>query len=686
MPKPAAFPCMAYQIIILVFALLLPLLCWGEEEKDSPKLTTLETIVIKAAKTDNSFETGDVDLEQTPGFFTIINREAFEGKMSDLSEVIEKEAGIQVRQTGGMGSFSSVSLRGSTSEQVMIYLDGILLNDASGGGVDLSNISLSDVASIEIFQGNTPIQFGKASIGGVINIKTLRPENGINGHASCGYGAFNTKKASAMVNYTKNKLSVLVSAELMDTDGDFEFNNTNGTLWTTEDDEWEDRENAQVEQYNVLGKIGYRLGDSGRIDFMNQWFKKNQGVPNWKNSSRNNASLDSQRNISTLKLTMDNLTDLHINTATTLELSRLEEEYKDLQGYVGLGKQHDLNTTTKYGISSYAEMLTAHNTFIFSVDIKHETYEPEDLIDTSGDGDSDRTTGIIGTEDTLFLLNDRLSITPAVRFMAVDSNFNTSSSSSLTSTSTQENNSDDFYCSPQLGARYQLFSAITLKSNIARYVREPSLYELFGDRGFFLGNSELEAEKGTNVDAGLEGNFTVPSDLVSDCSFSFVYFHSKVDNIITRVYDARGVGKAQNIASSTISGVETKMSSHFLKYFTFSCSMTWQDTNNESDVSAFKNKKLPGRYEKSFMARLEVKWWKIKAYTEYLTDKGMYYDSANLLEAPDKETINIGASVLLSETLSLLAEVTNIQDNHYEDFYRYPLPGMAWYFSVKYMF
>ena len=41
-------------------------------------------------------------------------------------------------------------------------------------GVDLSNISLSDVESIEIYRGISPANFGKASIGGVVNIKTLR--------------------------------------------------------------------------------------------------------------------------------------------------------------------------------------------------------------------------------------------------------------------------------------------------------------------------------------------------------------------------------------------------------------------------------------------------------------------------------------------------------------------------------
>jgi hypothetical protein len=47
-----------------------------------------------------------VDKGQTPAFFSVLTREHFEGKIENLSEVIEKESGIQVRQSGDLRSFS----------------------------------------------------------------------------------------------------------------------------------------------------------------------------------------------------------------------------------------------------------------------------------------------------------------------------------------------------------------------------------------------------------------------------------------------------------------------------------------------------------------------------------------------------------------------------------------------------
>ena len=202
------------------------------------RAVTLDTVVVTAKK-QGPLVTGDVDMESTPVFTSIIKREAFEGKTESLANIIEKETGVQVRQSGGLGSFSSVSLRGASSDQVMVYLDGILLNDASGGGVDLSNIALSDVESIEIYKGMTPVNFGKASVGGAVNIRTLRSKEGIGGNAIIGYGSFNTLKAGAMINQKISDFDYLISCDYLTTDNDYEILNDNGTEYNPDDDKWE---------------------------------------------------------------------------------------------------------------------------------------------------------------------------------------------------------------------------------------------------------------------------------------------------------------------------------------------------------------------------------------------------------------------------------------------------------------
>ena len=72
---------------------------------------SLAPIIVTARSGDDSYQTGDVNTSVSPVFYHKINRSEFEGKIEDLSEVIKKQAGVQVRQTGGLGSFSSDALQ-----------------------------------------------------------------------------------------------------------------------------------------------------------------------------------------------------------------------------------------------------------------------------------------------------------------------------------------------------------------------------------------------------------------------------------------------------------------------------------------------------------------------------------------------------------------------------------------------
>ncbi|MBN64178.1 MAG: hypothetical protein CME20_22695 [Gemmatimonadetes bacterium] len=53
--------------------------------------------------------------------------------MTNLADTLRDQTGVQIRQSGGLGSNSAVSIRGSSSKQVQVYLDGMLLNDLAPG-------------------------------------------------------------------------------------------------------------------------------------------------------------------------------------------------------------------------------------------------------------------------------------------------------------------------------------------------------------------------------------------------------------------------------------------------------------------------------------------------------------------------------------------------------------------------
>ena len=669
----------------------------------------LDTVVVTATSSDEAFRTGDVDLENTPISVSVIQREAFEGRTENLAEVIEKEVGVQVRQSGGLGSYSTVSLRGSSGDQVMVFLDGILINDASGGGVDLSTIALSDVQSIEIYRGITPVNFGKSSIGGVVNIRTIRATpSGDSGDGSendqgqsgstvgkqtmfskavasltAGYGSFNTRKISGLINHKPGKWDYLISADHLSSDNDFEFLNDNGTQWNKADDRWEERNNAEVIQTNLLAKAGYDLSETLRLDGMNQFFKKDQGIPMWNNKDWTDAAFNTIRNITTLGLTADDISSLHLNTRTQLSYTWKEEEYDDRGGHIGLGQQHNTYTTSRLGADLFAEWLSDYHSVIASVNVMREEYETEDHLKPKNPQDSNRTTGSIGIQDSLFLFGERLVVTPGFRFTWLQDELK--SAESVWGSTLDERTRNETYLTPQIGLKYAVTDALTFRSNLAQYVREPSFFELFGDRGLIMGNPDLMEEEGINFDVGVEWNLWNPSPQVERFTLNATWFRNDVDNLISQVYDARGVGRSENISGALIQGVELGVTLEFLKYFRAVLNATWQDPENESDVKAFNGKALPGHFEASSLGRLEMRYKKMTLYGEYLQDRKMYYDTANLLEAEDKEVVNIGISTVWNRTKVSL-EGKNMTDDNYEDFNGYPSPGRSFYLSLKYDF
>ena len=600
--------------------------------------------------------------------------------MEDLSEVIEKNAGVQVRQSGGLGSFSTISLRGCSSQQVMVFLDGILLNDASGGGVDLSNISISDIDAIEIFRGMTPIHFSKASIGGAVNIRTMRSKRGLKASITTGYGSFNSRKIAGFLNHKPGRGDYLICVDYLASDNDFTFLNNNGTFWNEDDDKEERRNNAQMEQKNLLAKFGFDLTTDVRVDLANNRFAKKQGFPSWDNNKNTQTSLTTERNISTLKLTIDNIGRYTLNSFTTINYSQKKEEYDDRQGHIGLGSQHNEYTTERLEGSFFLEFFNTSHPANFKLDLQREIYNSEDLLKKKNPFHCARILYALGLQKNYGLFQDSLYFIPTLRYTFIKDELKEDINAETKQL--ERKSRDKTYFSPHLGIKYVPLEWATFKTNIGRYCREPSFFELFGDRGFFIGNEELQEEKGTNFDAGFEIHHTKQNYPVNLFSSTTAYCNQDVDDLITFVYDAQGVGRAVNISKAKIHGIEAEIKMHFLKNFRFIGNYTKQETKNLSQVSASYGKKLPGIFENSYMGKIEFIFKGLKLYCEEVVEEGMYYSEDNFLKAGNKREINAGLSFLFHSML-LTFEAKNLKDAHYEDFNGYPLPGRSFYGSLK---
>lgn len=93
----------------------------------------------------------------------------------DLGELLQTTPGLVVTQTGGPGSASHVSIRGSGSNEVLVLIDGVPLNSAISGEADLSRVSLESVQRVTVRKGALSARYGSGALAGVIEVQTRRP-------------------------------------------------------------------------------------------------------------------------------------------------------------------------------------------------------------------------------------------------------------------------------------------------------------------------------------------------------------------------------------------------------------------------------------------------------------------------------------------------------------------------------
>ena len=76
--------------------------------------------------------------------------------------------GLDVVQSGGPGAVTSLFLRGTSSTQTLVLVDGVTLNSPYFGGTDLSALSTANVERVEVVRGPFSALYGSEAIGGVV--------------------------------------------------------------------------------------------------------------------------------------------------------------------------------------------------------------------------------------------------------------------------------------------------------------------------------------------------------------------------------------------------------------------------------------------------------------------------------------------------------------------------------------
>ena len=98
----------------------------------------------------------------------------------NVGEALEGSPSTQIRSYGALGGLEMVQVRGSSTDQVLVLMDGRPLNGAFGLP-DLSLIPLDSVERIEIVRGGSSAVFGADALGGSRALEMVSPTEAIPG-------------------------------------------------------------------------------------------------------------------------------------------------------------------------------------------------------------------------------------------------------------------------------------------------------------------------------------------------------------------------------------------------------------------------------------------------------------------------------------------------------------------------
>ncbi len=106
----------------------------------------------------------------------VLNEEYFEQQQyQDLAEGINDIAGVSTQESSRRAGSQSALIQGFGENSVLVMIDGTPVSQNSSFGVDLSQISTSDIKKVEVIKGGASALYGSQAMGGVINIVTKRP-------------------------------------------------------------------------------------------------------------------------------------------------------------------------------------------------------------------------------------------------------------------------------------------------------------------------------------------------------------------------------------------------------------------------------------------------------------------------------------------------------------------------------
>lgn len=221
------------------------------DEKDQDKDAVKEEVVVTATRT-------AMPLSKIGSSISVVTADDLKrDQAAFLEDALRSLPGISLSRSGNVGGVTSAFIRGESSGNTLVMIDGVEVNDpaAPGGPFNFGNLSTADIERVEVLRGPQSLLYGSRAIGGVINIITRDGQPGFQANGSFESGAFNSFRAQTTLSGGTERVTFRLSADGFRTDGISAADKRDGNT-----------ERDGLDQATVSTRLGIVLSSAAKID------------------------------------------------------------------------------------------------------------------------------------------------------------------------------------------------------------------------------------------------------------------------------------------------------------------------------------------------------------------------------------------------------------------------------------
>ena len=482
----------------------------AQENKQEIELDQVELMSsprIEVNKADNSIS-----------ILTISNEEIKKNTATNVSELLQQVAGLDIRRRGAEGMQADLYIRGGSFDQTLLLIDGIKVEDPQTGHHTMNmTIPLEVIEKIEIIKGSASRIYGQNAFTGAVNIITKKEiKNDLSIELS--NGSFDQKRGSFTIQKELKNSGILFNYSRKESEGY--------------------RYNTDYENDEFFIKSNFKIKDQ-KISAIGAFNERKFGANGFYASP---AAIDQYEET---QASLIGFSTTYKKNDLILKPKLYWKRNQDMYVYLRQDPSvyRNLHISNKVGAELNASTSNSLGNLGLGFDLSRVSLKSNNL------GERKRTMLNMFVEQQVILNNDKIDFTPGLAM--------TYFSDVSTKLNYQNNFFNNLFFYPGMDLGYRLNNNLKLYTNIGFTYRIPTYTDLFYSSPTTLGNENLKLEKALTKEIGLKY-------LKDDFNFNFALYQRDASDIIDYVRNNETQPwQASNIREIITNGFELNMGYKF---------------------------------------------------------------------------------------------------------------------------